>query len=140
MATNSRELFSTGTVWEREVGYSRAIKLGDRIFVSGTTATLPSGELAGIGDAYIQTKQTIENIRLALEQAGATLADLIRYRVYLTRREDVEDACRALGEAFLDTRPTGTLIGIAWLIDPRMLIEIDAEAIINNTGADESRA
>ncbi len=132
MANGRRQRVSSGTTWEQQVGYSRAVRVGDAVYVAGTTATTREGGFVGEDDAYAQTKQIIANIGWALEQAGATLRDVVRYRIYLTRQEDWPEAARALHEAFGDIRPVNTLIGIAWLVDPRMLVEMDVDAIVGS--------
>lgn len=133
LTESSRTRISSGTTWEERVGYSRAIRVGNSVFVSGTTATTREGGFVGEGDPYAQTTQILENISWALGQAGSSLAEVVRYRVYLTRHEDWPDVGRALSEAFGDIRPVNTLIGIAWLVDPRMLVEIEVDAIVGST-------
>lgn len=123
---------STGNPYEVSVGYSRAVKVGSHVYVSGTTALKGDGTLAGENDPYQQTKQTLETIRWALEQAGATMDDIVRYRVYLTRIEDMPEVSRALAETFQPIRPANTLLAVAALADPRMLVEIDADAVIGS--------
>ena len=130
--THARQRVSSGTVWEGQVGYSRAIRSGEWVFVSGTTATTRDGGFVGDGDAYAQTRQIISNISLTLEQAGASLAEIVRLRVYVTDIRAWEAAGRALGEAFGEIRPANTLIGVNWLVDPRMLVEIDADALLGS--------
>jgi enamine deaminase RidA (YjgF/YER057c/UK114 family) len=127
-----RTRISTGNPYEVKVGYSRAVRVGDHIYVAGTTALRGDGSFVGEGDAYAQTRQALETIAWALEQAGATLADVVRYRVYLTRVEDQEAVGRALSEVFGPVRPANTLVIVAALADPRMLVEIDADAVIGS--------
>lgn len=127
-----RVRISTGNPYEVSVGYSRAVKVGRHVYVSGTTALTGDGTLVGEGDPYAQTRQTLETIRWALEQAGATLDDIVRYRVYLTRIEDTPQVSRALAETFQPIRPANTLLAVAALADPRMLVEIDADAVIGS--------
>jgi enamine deaminase RidA (YjgF/YER057c/UK114 family) len=133
--TDSKTRFriSSGTKYERTVGYSRAVKVGDHVFVSGTTSAIASGEIVGKDDPYAQTVQILKTIEAALERAGATLADVVRYRVYLTRIEDTPEVSRALFETFGNTRPANTLLSVLALADSKMLLEIDADAIIGAT-------
>lgn len=138
MDGSPRQRISSGTTWERQVGYSRAVRVGDHVYVSGTTATLPDGGFAGEGDAYAQTRQIIRNVSRALEQAGAALGDVVRYRIYLTRRDDWPEVGRALSEAFGEIRPANTLVGISWLVDPRMLVEMDVDAVIGSAAPDDA--
>ena len=119
---------SSGTLWESSVGYSRAVRIGPRVWVSGTTATLPDGTIAGPGDAYAQTRQIVANLERALAALGGSLADVVRLRVYVIDQADWPAVGRALGEAFGTVRPANTLVGVAWLVDPAMRVEIDADA------------
>lgn len=139
MESKSRTRISTGTIYERTVGYSRAVKVGHQVFVSGTTSAVASGEIVGEGDPYQQTVQILRTISNALDEAGATLADVVRYRAYLTHIEDTPEVGRALSEVFGDIRPANTLVSILALADPRMLVEIDADAIIGSALEEESR-
>lgn len=123
---------STGNPYEISVGYSRATRVGGQVFVSGTTALNSAGEIVGGDDPYLQTRATLETIRWALEQCGATMEDVVRYRVYLIDRAHIPAAGRAMAEAFQHVRPSNTLVIVAALADPGMLVEIDADALIGS--------
>ena len=129
------ERHGSGGPYEERVGYSRVIRAGDLVVVAGTTALMPDGVIAGIGDPYVQAQQVIENIASALGRVGATLADVIRTRVYLVDTAHFDGFARAHGEAFGDVRPVNTTVVVAELADPRMLIEIEVDAWLPGAGA-----
>jgi enamine deaminase RidA (YjgF/YER057c/UK114 family) len=126
----SRELFATQTEWEPYVGYSRAVRVGDHVFVSGTVATNENGELVAPGDPYAQTIQVLENLKRALERAGSSLADVVRTRMFVTDISQWKAYGRAHGEYFRDIRPVTSMIEVKGLIDPSLMIEIEADALI----------
>jgi enamine deaminase RidA (YjgF/YER057c/UK114 family) len=134
MTTMLRTNYATGTPWEPVVGYSRAVKVGAMVFVSGTTATGPDGKLVGQGDPGAQTRQALANIRAALERAGARLEDVVRTRIFVTDIGRWEPIGRAHGEVFGTIRPATAMVEVSRLIDPEMLVEIEADAVIVGPG------
>lgn len=124
--------FASGSKWEPVAGYSRAVKAGPFVEVSGTTATSDDGELVGVGDPYRQTLQALANVERGLDQAGAELSDVIRTRMYVTDIDRWEDVARAHGEVFGDIRPTTAMVEVRALIEPEMLVEVEARAYVGD--------
>jgi enamine deaminase RidA (YjgF/YER057c/UK114 family) len=126
---NKRTKIFTGTPWEPKVGYCRAVQVGDTVFVSGTTGTDPSGKVLAPGDAYAQTVQAARNIENALKRLGLGLEHVVRTRVYLTDMDRWEEVAKGHAECFGDVHPATSLVGVARLVDPEMLVEIEAVAV-----------
>lgn len=125
-----REVLSSGVPWEPLIGYSRAVRVGQQVFVAGTTATDEQGQVVGLGDPHAQTAQALRNIEHALQRVGARLADVVRTRMFVTNIKHWQEIGRAHGEFFREIRPAATMVQVQRLIDPAMLVEIEVDAII----------
>jgi enamine deaminase RidA (YjgF/YER057c/UK114 family) len=125
-----RQNYSTNSPWEPVVGYSRAVRVGNQVFITGTTAIGPDGKLAGAGDAYAQTAQILRNIEAVLARAGAAMRDVVRTRIFVTDIGRWQEIGRAHREFFGDIRPCATMVEVRRLIDPEMLVEIEADAVV----------
>jgi len=126
-----RRLVSSGTEWESRVGYSRAVRVGPHVHVSGTTATDEDGNVVGAGDPYAQTRQALSNVERALAEAGASLADVVRTRLFVTDIDRWEAVGDAHAETFADVRPTTSMVEVSRLIDPELLVEVEATALVH---------
>lgn len=133
----TRRTVSSGTEWETRVGYSRAVRVGECIRVSGTTATDDAGEVVAVGDPYGQAKRAMENVVDAVEAAGGEVEDVVRTRMYVVDIDDWDEVGRAHAEVFGDVRPATSMVEVSRLIDPDLLVEVEAEAVVESGGNDD---
>jgi enamine deaminase RidA (YjgF/YER057c/UK114 family) len=126
----NRQTFESGTPWEPVFGYSRVVRVGQFVYVSGTTATDNEGNIVGVGDSYLQTVQILKNIKFALERAGTRLEDVVRTRVYTTNIDDWDKIAQAHGEVFKGIKPASAIVEVKRLVSPAMLVEIEADAVV----------
>jgi enamine deaminase RidA (YjgF/YER057c/UK114 family) len=133
-----RQNYSSGAEWEKKVGYSRAVRVGDQVFVSGTTAIDEEGKIVGKGDLYTQTVQCIKNIEKALLKAGASLNDVVRTRTFVTNIEDWEAFGKAHEEYFGSVKPAATLVEVSKLIDPELIVEMEVDAVVSESDQNQT--
>jgi enamine deaminase RidA (YjgF/YER057c/UK114 family) len=135
-----RRTVTSGTEWEPRVGYSRAVRVGDRICVSGTTATDEEGAVVAVGDPYGQARHAMENVVSAVEEAGGAVGDVVRTRMYVVDIDEWEEVGRAHAEVFGDVRPATSMVEVSRLVDPDLLVEVEAEAVVGSAGEGEGES